>query len=147
MRPLLQNLLEERFHLKTHREQKIVPGYALVVAKSGPKLRPTKGDTFVGNYSGFEIDYKNVSVANFGGAIGAWVVKQPVVDKTGIQGYYDIDLKFAPETGPLAGDPRGTNLPDIFTAMQEQLGLKLVAQKVTVDTLVIDHADRIPTEN
>jgi uncharacterized protein (TIGR03435 family) len=68
-------------------------------------------------------------------------VGYPVVDKTGITGNYDIKLSYAP-----ANDPN-SNLPDLFTALQEQLGLKLESQKVPVEILVIDHVDRIPTEN
>jgi len=147
MRPLQQALLEERFHLKVHRQQKIVPGYALVIAKGGPKLQPNKGAPFIGINAGNEFKYQNDTVGNFAKAIGYWSLKQQVVDKTGIQGQYDFDLKCRPATGPYIDDPRFANLPDLFTALQEQLGLKLVPEKVPVDTLVIDHVDKIPTEN
>jgi uncharacterized protein (TIGR03435 family) len=66
---------------------------------------------------------------------------QPVVDKTGLTGIYDFTLSYA-----TANDPN-SNLPDLFTAVQEQFGLKLVPQKVPVDMIVIDHVDKIPTEN
>jgi uncharacterized protein (TIGR03435 family) len=150
MRPLLQNLLEERFHLKIHREQKIVPGYALVIAKGGPRLQPTNGGVYFGiggSPGSSELKYQNESVENFAKVIGYAAFEQPVVDKTGVEGMYDFDLKFTPEVGPYRDDPRFANLPDIFTAVQVQLGLKLVKQKVPVDSLVIDHVDRISTEN
>ena len=76
----------------------------------------------------------------------AWTIKKPVVDRTGLEGMYDFDLKFMPQDGPLYDDPRYSNLPDIITATQEQLGLKLVPQKVPVDYLVIDHVEP-PSEN
>jgi len=66
---------------------------------------------------------------------------RPVIDKTGIVGKYDFTLKYATANHP------DSNLPDLFTAVQEQFGLKLVPQKVPVETLVIDHVDKIPTEN
>ena len=65
----------------------------------------------------------------------------PVIDKTGITGDYDIKLSYA------TARFTDSNLPDIFTAVQEQLGLKLVPQKVPVDFLVIDHVNKIPTKN
>ena len=68
-------------------------------------------------------------------------VGRPVVDKTGITGNYDIALNFAPE-----GSTDST-LPSIFTALQEQLGLKLEPQKVPVEMLVIDHLEKVPSEN
>ena len=146
MQPLMKNLLQERFHLKVHHEQKIVPGYALVIAKGGSKLQPTKGTPSVQFLGGYEFKFQNVSVEYLGKLIG-WEIKQPVVDKTGIQGMFDVDLKFAPEDGPLKDDPRFASLPNIFNAVQEQFGLKLVPQKVPVDYLVIDRVDKIPTED
>ena len=146
MQPLMQNLLQERFHLKVHHEQKIVPGYALVIAKGGSKLQPNKGAPYGGFVGGYIIKFQNVSAEYVGKLIG-WQIKQPVVDKTGIQGMFDVELKFAPDDGTLKDDPQFSNLPNIFTALQEQLGLKLVPQKVPVDYLVIDHVDKIPTEN
>lgn len=146
MKPMLRTLLEERFHLKVHNEQRIVPGYALVIAKGGSKLQPHKGAPDGGFFSGIEVKSQNVSAEQVGKLIG-WELKQPVVDKTGIQGMFDVDLKFRPPTGPYIDDPRFENLPTIFNAVQEQLGLKLLPEKVPGEYLVIDHVDKIPTEN
>ena len=146
MQPLMQNLLRERFHLAVHSEKKTVPGYALVIARGGSKLQPNKGAPYGGFFGGAEFKFKDVSAEYLAKLIG-WAVKLPVVDKTGIQGMYDVDLNFAPESGPLSDDPRFSNLPNIFTAVQEQFGLRLVPQKVIIDTLVVDHVDKIPTEN
>jgi uncharacterized protein (TIGR03435 family) len=157
MRPMLQNLLEERFHLKARHEQKIVAGYALVVAKNGPRLQPNKGAPFQGMFAGYEIRYQNVSVADFavslaGRANGRGPVKGPIIDRTGIKGKYDFDLKYGPhdpDDSDFAQIPENlyANLPDIFTVLQEKYGLKLVPEKITIDTLVIDHVDKVPTEN
>jgi uncharacterized protein (TIGR03435 family) len=74
-----------------------------------------------------------------------WAVNEPVVDKTGLAGTYDYDLKFAPEDAPI--DSPNYKFGSIFSAIEEQLGLKLVRQRVPVDYLVIDHVERVPTEN
>jgi uncharacterized protein (TIGR03435 family) len=71
----------------------------------------------------------------------AGVIRSPVADKTEIKGKYDIKLDYAPNNAT------DSPLPSIYTALQEQLGLKLIRQKVPVEMLVIDHVDRVPTEN
>jgi uncharacterized protein (TIGR03435 family) len=139
-RPMLKALLEERFKLTAHRETKDVPGYVLSVAKGGPKLKP--GDTAAGQS---EINVgrligPNATIALFISLL-AHPLGKPIVDKTNLTGAYNIDLKFAPD-----GDTASTR-PSIFTAVQEQLGLKLESQKVPFETLVIDHCDHVPTQN
>ena len=141
LRPMLISLLAERFGLITHRETKTVSGYALVTAKGGSKLhasgasREAKSAILRGRIIGQAADVVLLA-SMLGRPLGA-----PVVDKTGIEGTYDIDLKFAPEDGS------DSSLPSIFTAVQEQLGLKLESQKVPLQMLVIDHCRRVPTEN
>jgi uncharacterized protein (TIGR03435 family) len=153
MQPLLQNLLKDRFHLAVHREQKLVSGYALVVAKGGLKLHPDAlqpskkaedagkndeqphGQILPNELRGWRMNLAGLASLLESPAGGS------VIDKTGIAGNYDIKLSYATANHP------DSNLPDIFTAVQEQLGLKLVPQKVPVDTLVIDHVDKVPTEN
>ena len=143
MKPLLQNLLQERFHLVVHHETKTLSGYALVVAKDGPKLHASKEGNETHIYilpNG--IDMRHAGIAGLAGALASQgAAGGPVIDKTGIQGEYDITLHYA-----TVGNPN-SSLPDFFTALREQLGLKLQPQKVPVDFLVIDHADRVPTEN
>jgi uncharacterized protein (TIGR03435 family) len=141
MRPMLQHLLEQRFHLAFHRETKMTSGFALIVAKGGPKLQPSKDDSkpsaqMLPN----RLDATHMDIEHFAGVL-AHRAGQPVVDKTGLAGTYDFKLSYAP-----ANDPN-SSLPDFFTALQEQLGLKLQPEKIPVDFLVIDHADKIPTEN
>jgi uncharacterized protein (TIGR03435 family) len=142
MRPLLQQLLAQRFHLAVHRESRLVSGFALVVAKGGPKLQPPAkprrklGAQILPN----GLDAWNMDLAHFVLML-ARPAGQPIVDKTGLTGLYDFKLSYAP-----ANDP-DSSLPSFFTAVQDQLGLKLEPQKVPVETLVIDHVDRIPTEN
>ena len=138
--PMLKALLEERFKLTAHRETKDVQGYVLTIAKGGPKLKPAAaaaGQTMIprGRLIG-----PNATITQFISLL-AHPLDKPIVDKTNLTDAYNIDLKFAPE-----GDTTSTQ-PSIFTAIQEQLGLKLESQKVPFETLVIDHCDHIPTQN
>jgi uncharacterized protein (TIGR03435 family) len=143
LRPRLQNLLQQRFHLLTHRETKLVRGYALVVAKGGAKLKATKGDhppgyrVYVG---GGKLEGLNWSMKTLAAMLQP-AAGLPVVDQTDIEGSYDIKLDFASELGA------DSQFPSIFTALQETLGLKLESKKVPVEMLVIDHVDRTPTED
>lgn len=141
MKPMLVSLLAERFGLVTHRETKTVSGYALVKGKGGPKLHPSEAlragqsATLRGRITGRATEMV-VLASMLGRPLGA-----PVVDKTGIKGTYDFDLNFAP---PESAD---SSLPSIFTAIQEQLGLKLESRKVPLQMLVIDSCRRVPAEN
>jgi uncharacterized protein (TIGR03435 family) len=141
MRPMLRSLLEERFHFAAHHEARMVSGFALVVVKGGVTLEPSKvdGKPFAQMLPS-STDVRHLDTERIAGVL-AHRVGQPVVDKTGLSGKYDFKLSYAP-----ANDPN-SNLPDFFTALQEQLGLKLQPEKVPVDFLVIDHVDKIPTEN
>ncbi|HWB33352.1 MAG TPA: TIGR03435 family protein [Acidobacteriaceae bacterium] len=141
MKPLLQNLLAQRFHLALHPVSKTVSGFDLVVVKGGPKVQSAKaGEEIHAQILPNEIDAQSASM-NLLASILMRPAGQPVVDKTGLSGAYDVRLRFAP-----ANDPK-SNLPSLFTAIQEQLGLRLEPAKVPVEYLVIDHADRIPTPN
>lgn len=87
-----------------------------------------------------ELRFPAVTLQDFAGVL-AYIIGSPVVDRTGIPGNYEIRLTYAPI------DATDSLEPSIFMALQEQLGLKLTHAKVPVESLVIDHADRIPTEN
>lgn len=140
LKPRLQSLLTERFHLAAHFETKTVRGYALVVAKSGPKLQPTKGDHFPGwriDTSSGHLEGLNWSMPFLADMLQR-ATKIPVADQTGITGNYDIKLRFAPELD------QDSTLPSLFTALRETLGLELKAQQVPMQVLVIDHIDRRP---
>jgi uncharacterized protein (TIGR03435 family) len=169
---MLQSLLEERFQLKTHRENRELPVYNLTAGKNGPKVPPPKDTTCIDTAadpcgkirmamgaSGVHMAGANVTTAELArmlsGALG-----RSVIDKTGFTGKFDLDLTFAPDMAAAglpagavpAADPNGGPPPaeilngSIFTAVQEQLGLKLESTKGPVEVLVIDHVER-PTEN
>ena len=145
LKPMLQQLLAQRFHLQTRTEEKEMKGYSLVVAKDGQRLTPSKGAGPVSaaimsnRLQGPGVDAKGLA------SILSMVLKRPVHDDTGIHGKFDVRLDFAPLNAP--ADAADSSLPSIFTAVQEQLGLKLEPAKVPVKLLVIDHVERVPTEN
>jgi len=143
LKPRLQDLLAERFHLAAHFETRMVRGYALVVAKGGPKLQPTKSD----HPPGWRIDVStgHIEGINWSMAYLASVLQRateiPVADETGLAGSYDVKLRYAPDT------EQDSNLPSLFTALREALGLELRPGQIPMQVLVIDHIDRTPVPN
>ena len=150
MRLMAQSLLAERFKLAIHRETKELPVYDLVVAKGGPKLKKAantaeaSGRRGRGLLTGVAADMP-LLVNQLSQQLG-----RSVIDKTGLTGKYDFKLEWTPDPGELrfpAGGPDAPPPPDlsgpsIFTAVQEQLGLKLESVKGPVEILVIDHAEK-----
>jgi uncharacterized protein (TIGR03435 family) len=199
---MLQNLLVERFRIQLHHEIRNFPGYELVVAPGGPKLRepanpdapaPDRGPTGKLGDDGFLVlptghgkgvvmtsagtyaKFQNCTIAELIDpylrsfiqlSTGAQTIH--IVDKTGLAGKYDYSLKFdthgldsavvvspgirAASSGSSASDPGSASdpsgLPNLFSAMEKQLGLRLVKSKgFPLDTIVIDHIEKTPTEN
>jgi uncharacterized protein (TIGR03435 family) len=143
-------LLADRFGLIVHTETKEEQIYVLTVAKGGPRLTVVAkpGDRQgMSNNRGRNQGYAatmSMLANNLANAVG-----RPVIDKTGLTEKYDWVLEWTPDMlagGPDAGQPVENPGPTIFTALQEQLGLKLESTKGPVDTIVIDHVDR-PSEN
>jgi uncharacterized protein (TIGR03435 family) len=141
---MLLPFLMERFQLKTHTEIKILPVYELVVIKSGPKFAHSSGDS---KDAGTDIRNRNLTARDIPmrslASSLAGQVHRTVIDKTGLQGNYDLALKWSDDDAP---DAQTDAAPSIFTALQEQLGLKLLPAKGPVETLVVDHAE-MPSEN
>ena len=144
---MLQTLLAERFKVAVHSETKEMPVYALAVGKNGPKLREVKEDDTTSR-QGLRSGNGHVAATKSPMTVLARVlsanVGRTVVDRTGLTGKYDFTLDWTPDQGTQAPDTPG---PSIFAALQEQLGLKLEATRGPVEMLVIDHAEKIPTEN
>src|SRR5262245_52526192 len=157
LQEMLKTLLVDRFKLKSHFESKQVGGYALVVAKDGPRLTPSRGDVTPSIVAVappspelFVTVARNASMRGLAGSLSNLNIG-PVVDKTGLTGYYDFSLTFEREggmsvKGDLPAPTRSGAGPSLFTALQEELGLRLVSEKVKVSVLVVDSADK-PTEN
>jgi uncharacterized protein (TIGR03435 family) len=155
---MVRALLEDRFQLKVHRETKEMPVYALVAAKDGPKLS-VAADTSVhgGRTPPGAWNLKNVGTADLVKYLSQQL-SRTVIDETGLSGHYDVKLEWKPERGE--GGPEALGLPpafdtasppastgrSIFTAIQEQLGLKLESTKGPVEMVVIDHAEK-PSAN
>jgi bla regulator protein BlaR1 len=149
-------LLADRFQLKVHRATKESQVYALIAAKGGPKIHPATEDGSPGGElsvrrgsAGTEVTARNLFLGELVRFLSNQVGRT-VLDKTGLKGSYDFKMSFVPDLGlaqpsPGAGDDRQlpeSGGPSIFTAVQEQLGLKLDAQKGSVEVLVIDSAQK-----
>jgi uncharacterized protein (TIGR03435 family) len=139
---MLQALLADRFALKAHHETKDLPIYELTVAKGGAKMKKTAADGYGGNakYASGKVTAHEISVESLAANL-SFTLGRKIVNKTGLDGGYDFTLDYAPD-GADASDPR----PSIFTALEEQLGLKLLPAKGPVDVIVVDHIER-PTAN
>lgn len=146
--PMLQKVLESRFHLKYHYETKLLPEYALVRGKGGPRVEAAAG----GNGPGAlrtrhgEIVGEAASMADLAKVLSQQIGR-PIADETGLKGGYNFKLDWSPERDPNSASASAADSgPSVFTAVQEQLGLKLTAAKVPVRVLVVDHIDR-PVED
>lgn len=143
---MLQALLADRFKLTIHRETKELPVYALTVAKGGPKFKAAEsasGVTSDSNRTRWHVVAKT-TMQRFAEFLTD-EAGRPVVDKTALSGAYDMTLDWAVDNSANASDT--ANGPSLFTALQEQLGLKLESTKGPVETIVVDRAERTPTEN
>jgi uncharacterized protein (TIGR03435 family) len=155
LRLLVRSLVTERFKLEIHTETKDLPIYALVLAKNGPKLVAAGTESIGANIRGSrgQLTCVKVSTSMLAQQLAARLGRN-VVDKTGLSGDYDFKLEWQPDTGEVPGKggdrpPDAINSdapagPSLFTALQEQLGLKLEAQKGPVEILVVDHAEKPP---
>jgi len=170
--PMMQALLEDRFNLKIHREIREVPAYALTVTKGGPKLKPFReGDctpipldlilsTFPppdippndhycrsggATKGGVQaIDVQATTLDDFARMHLALFAGRPIINKTGIPGRFDFHLEFAPDESTPPGEPPAG--PTIFTALEQQLGLKLESTRGPGEFLVIDSIAK-PSQN
>jgi uncharacterized protein (TIGR03435 family) len=154
---MLRNLLADRFKLTFHREQKDFSIYELQVAKSGPKLKPaveppdSLPQVISTVYPGrVHMPARNVSMEDLCSVLQRAIVDRPVVDKTGLAGRFDFDLDWAPDQSEFGGDvkaaPDTAPTPPLFTAMQQELGLKLEATHGPISAFVIDGVEK-PSAN
>jgi uncharacterized protein (TIGR03435 family) len=149
---MLRALLVERFGLKFHRQEKEFSIYELTVAKGGPKLKPAANPDdppeLVGVvYPGkIEVPAKSVTMDDFVAMLQRATLDRPTVNKTGLTGKYDFNLVWAQDEtqygGEVAKAPEDAPSPPLFTAVQEQLGLKLEATRGMVSAMVVDSAVR-----
>ena len=154
---MLRALLADRFKLTFHREPKEFSIYALEIIKGGPKLKdtthsadpPSVGPGVVYPQR-IVLPARNATMTDFASLMQRAILDRPVVDRTGLTGRYDFDLEWAPDESQFGGDlppaPADAAAAPLFTAIQQQLGLKLEATKGPVAALVIDTAER-PSAN
>ncbi len=155
---MFQKLLADRFQLKFHRDKKELSVYAIVVAKTGPKLTKSAGDP--NGLPGLffrglgVLPGRNATMQDFAGVMQTAVLDRPVVDQTGLPGRYDFLLQWTPDETQFGGlgvkvpppTDKADAPPDLFTAIQQDLGLKLESTKALVDVLVVDSAEK-PSAN
>jgi uncharacterized protein (TIGR03435 family) len=144
MQSLMRKLLAARFGLKMHMEQRMLPVYALTVAKNGAKIAASKGDPngspderLLRNGGEQTIKMVNANMKDL--ALMLFSLDRPVVDQTGLKGRYDFDLKYTFDE--MRATPEGA-APGVFTAVQDELGLKLEPTKAVADVLVVDKVER-----
>jgi uncharacterized protein (TIGR03435 family) len=155
VRPMLQDLLANRFKLVVHRETRPMPAFVLGLGKGKPKLKEADGSgtpgcmpSPPGQRSGppmIVISCHGVTMAALAESLRDWAggyINSPVVDTTGIKGTFDVELAWSPRGVFVSGD--GTS---VFDAIDKQLGLKLEPQKVPTPVVVIDSVNRKPTDN
>ena len=149
MRTMLQNLLVERFHLATHWETRVKAIYRMVAMPNGPKMKPAEQGHAVPNspmLSGGSVQLSGpMSMRQLGERLTRFAGK-PVVDATNLDGYFTVTLTFASDDYASSADS-GPVPPLLTTAVQEQLGLKLVPESGPIKILVVDHAEPVPTAN
>ena len=149
---MLQSLLAERFGLALHHETRELPVYALVVARGGPKMEKVKSETpddgstssGRGHLKATELPMSKLADFLARPNVG---LGRPVIDQTSLAGAFNFTLEWTPEGASASKESRSDGPPTIFTAIQEQLGLKLEAKKAPIEVLVIDHANKVPTAN
>jgi uncharacterized protein (TIGR03435 family) len=155
LRQMAQKLLADRFKLTLHRESRELPVYAMVAGKKGAKLRPAAGGETTMLPLGGALVFRNCSMAELADRLGArpFSLDRLVLDKTGLDGAFDFTLKFSDNAGDLKHTLEGMEQgggdqgPSMFTILEGQLGLAFKTQRAPVASLVIDHAEKIPTEN
>jgi uncharacterized protein (TIGR03435 family) len=158
VRSMVQKLLTERFGLEFHREKKELSTYLITVDKAGAKIMKADDRSSLPGFGGRgpgRLGVRSSTMAEFADFLQARILDRPVVDQTGLTDRYDFTLEWQPDTaGPAAAaspnpptaPPNVEDRPDLFTAMRQQLGLKIESGKAKVEVLVIDKVTK-PTEN
>jgi uncharacterized protein (TIGR03435 family) len=153
---MVRKLLDERFSLKIHTEPKEFPVYALTVAKGGIKFtasaaknaQPVLVNVMFPDRA--HLPARNATMGQFASMLQRGVLDRPVVDSTNLTAMYDFDLEWAWDDSQFGGNlppvSQNSTKPDLFAALQEQLGLRLESSRAQIDTVVIDSVQKA-TEN
>jgi uncharacterized protein (TIGR03435 family) len=167
---MIQKLMAERFNLAVHHDQREMPAYVLEASKSGPKMTPNEskwpspGFGYGPGGGGIALRATNAAMGEFAGYLQVAFLDRPVVDRTGLTGRYDFKCTFTLNDAQVNGPPARSSAPtaadgaqgvtaddvvaapSLYEAMEQQLGLKLTAEKTNVDVIVIDHVEE-PSPN
>jgi uncharacterized protein (TIGR03435 family) len=159
LRSMIRKLLADRFQLKFHRDQRELSAFVLTVSKSGEKLTPTQlsgplpGIGMRPATGGLTLIVHNGTIGDFTGFLQELVLDRPVVDRTELKGKFDFSVTFLPDETQFNGHSPVKKLadgveaaPSLFEALQQQLGLKITAEKTSVDVIAIDHVEK-PSAN
>jgi uncharacterized protein (TIGR03435 family) len=152
LRLMTLSLLTERFQLALHHEPRELSYLALVADKKGPKMRESKPDAPGAGeiVKPGRIVYQHVSPLTLAVLLSRFT-DLPILDMTDLKSQYDVDLEWTPDNrkapAPGADSADAAEAPSLFSAVREQLGLKLEARKGPLDVVVVDHAERVPTGN
>jgi len=159
MKTMMRKLLVDRFQLTFHKDTRVLSVYEIVVGKDGQKLTPTavQGNLpslFFRGINPADLVVRNATMVEFAGLMQSAVLDKPVVDHTGITGKFDFELKWTPDQGQFETfggikAPATENAdapPDLFTAIQQQIGLKINSTKAPTDVMVIDKVEK-PSAN
>ena len=158
LRTMVQKLLTERFGLAFHNEKRELSAYVITVAKSGHKLTKNESGGILPGFGGRgpgAIGVRNTTMGEFAGFLQARILDRPVVDQTALSDKFDFVLEWRPDPSQVQGPPGAPapqlppeveSRPDLFTAIQEQIGLKLESTKAPVEVMVIDKVQK-PSEN
>jgi uncharacterized protein (TIGR03435 family) len=156
-RIMFQKLLSSRFKLAYHNQSRELAAYAIQIAKGGPRLELTArkpGDSMNFSYDcQVVLTVRNASIADVARGMQEVFMDRPVVDQSGLTGRYDFELRWTPDesqsycpANPARSRDDSTARPGLYTAIQEQLGLKLSATKAPIQVMIIDHLET-PSDN
>lgn len=160
LRTMLKNLLQSRFGLSFHTEKREISVYAINIGKNGPAgikmVKNTTNGTRINSQGLGRVSVSGITMSGFAGQMQIRVLDRPVIDQTGLTDSYDFTLNWRPDEFQFprataaqraaAVSTGGDSLPDLFTAFEEQLGLKLTATKAPADVVVIDNVSK-PSDN
>jgi uncharacterized protein (TIGR03435 family) len=159
LKPMVQKLIADRFRLSFHRGTKELAVYEILPGRNSPQLNLAKSNSDSNSAAGVgfkglgAMTVKNATIADFAGFLQRYVMDRPVVDRSGISGRYDFTLDWTPDEFQLSSragqsppSAAGSDAPDLYTAIQQQLGLKLQSAKLPIEVLVVDRVAK-PSEN
>ena len=145
---MLQSLLADRFGVQFHRETRDLPVYVMELGKGKPRLRESTAAYSEMRYDTGGFVFSGVTIAELAAEFSRMRVDRPVIDRTGLTGRYDMRLEFEGEPGAVKRSMMdGSFSSEVIAAVSSQLGLKMKSTKAPVEMLIVDRAEKTPSEN